>query len=110
MSCSADGLVKVWSHKGTEITTLHRHTQPALTCDILVKTSTSNDDFLFDDLAAPATSASAADWGSLVEAEDWESNHEKMKVNRKQVEIDDVLVASCSLDGSVNVWRPLEAS
>ena len=105
MSCSADGLVKIWSHKGTEITSLHKHTQPANACDILVKTSTREDDFLLDDDALPP--AVESDWGTLVETEDWESSHEKMKVNRKPVSIDDVIVGSCSDDGTVNVWRPL---
>lgn len=37
-SCS-DGSVKVWSHKGTEITTLYGHTQRANSCDLLVRVS-----------------------------------------------------------------------
>lgn len=39
VSCSSDGAVKVWSQKGTEITTLYGHTQRVNGCDMIVKTS-----------------------------------------------------------------------
>lgn len=37
VSTCADGSVKMWSHKGVEITTLYGHTQRANGCDISVK-------------------------------------------------------------------------
>ena len=36
VSTCADGTVKMWSHKGVEITTLYGHTQRATGCDIAV--------------------------------------------------------------------------
>ena len=37
VSCSSDGVVKVWAHNGVEITSLSLHTQAANACDIHVK-------------------------------------------------------------------------
>lgn len=37
VSGCSDGSVKVWSHKGTEITTLQGHTQRVNGCHVLVK-------------------------------------------------------------------------
>ena len=37
MSTCTDGSVKVWSHKGEEITTLYGHTQRVNGCDMSVK-------------------------------------------------------------------------
>ena len=37
VSACYDGTVKVWSHKGTEITTLHGHGKGVNACDIYVK-------------------------------------------------------------------------
>lgn len=42
VSSSSDGTVKVWSQKGTEITTLHGHTQCANDAALLVKVSQSS--------------------------------------------------------------------
>ena len=39
VSSSADGAVKVWSHRGVEITTLQGHSQKVNGCDLLVKVS-----------------------------------------------------------------------
>ena len=38
-STCTDGSVKVWSHKGEEITTLYGHTQRVNGCDMSVKMS-----------------------------------------------------------------------
>ena len=37
VSGASDGQVKVWSHRGIEITTLHGHTQRVNGCDVFVK-------------------------------------------------------------------------
>ena len=37
MSCACDGEVKVWTHKGTEITSIRDHKQRANACDIFVR-------------------------------------------------------------------------
>ena len=59
-------------------------------------------------------SAAVDDWGTEVEVEEWREDHEQQKVNKPQqqqragkVQHGDVIVASCSDDGTVNVWRPL---
>jgi WD40 repeat protein len=44
VSCCSDGSVKVWSHKGTEITTLYGHTQRVNNCDMVVKVTKNTEE------------------------------------------------------------------
>ena len=50
------------------------------------------------------------DWATMVEEEEWKSQHDKVKLDKKDVRVDDVLVATCGDDGYVRVWRPLRVN
>ena len=51
----------------------------------------------------------STDWATMTEEDDWAEKHQKVKLN-KQVKVEDVVVASCSDDGTIRVWRPLQVS
>ncbi|WAR22045.1 TEP1-like protein, partial [Mya arenaria] len=87
VSTCADGSVKVWSHKGIEITTLYGHMQRANGCDISVK------------LVEGEAEESTDDWTA-------EETEEKSMLQPK---IENVLVATCGDDGLVKLWHPLQA-
>ncbi|XP_053406458.1 telomerase protein component 1-like [Mercenaria mercenaria] len=88
VSTCADGSVKMWSHKGVEITTLYGHTQRANGCDISVK--------LLDESLQDMD----GDWGQDEEKPD------KML----QPKLDNVMVATCGDDGTARLWYPLQAN
>ncbi|XP_052772400.1 telomerase protein component 1-like [Mya arenaria] len=88
VSTCADGSVKVWSHKGIEITTLYGHMQRANGCDISVK------------LVEGEAEESTDDWTA-------EETEEKSMLQPK---IENVLVATCGDDGLVKLWHPLQAN
>ena len=46
----------------------------------------------------------------MVEEEEWKSQHDKVKLDKKDVRVEDVLVATCGDDGDVRVWRPLRVN
>ena len=46
----------------------------------------------------------------MVEEEEWKSQHDKVKLDKKDVRVEDVLVATCGDDGNVRVWRPLRVN
>ena len=46
----------------------------------------------------------------MVEEEEWKSQHDKVKLDRKDVRVEDVLVATGGDDGDVRVWRPLRVN
>ena len=49
-------------------------------------------------------------WADITEEEDWSAKHSAAKLSKTDVKLEDLLVASCSEDGSVRTWRPLEVS
>ena len=44
----------------------------------------------------------------MTEEEEWKSQHDKSKLDKKDVRVDDVLVATCGDDGDARIWRPLQ--
>ena len=46
----------------------------------------------------------------MVEVDDWQEEHAKVKVEKKAKVVRDVIVASGSDDGTAKVWRPLLVS
>ena len=46
----------------------------------------------------------------MVEEEEWKSQHDKVKLDKKDVRVEEVLVATCGDDGDVRVWRPLRVN
>ena len=51
----------------------------------------------------------STDWATMAEEEDWNEQHDKSRLAKKDV-VEDVLVASCSDDGTIRLWRPLLVS
>ena len=87
VSAAFDGSVKVWTHKGVEITTLHCHKQRVNAC-------------VLDIPHSPATRDETG-WADLMEEEE-EEQEEKQQKNK----LADVLVITASDDGTVGVWKP----
>lgn len=82
VSSAFDGSVKVWTHKGIEITTLYCHKQRVNVCV----------------LDMPNTTASSNSvWADIVEEEEAKSQN---------VNLAEVLVITASDDGTVGVWKP----
>ena len=83
VSAAFDGSVKVWTHKGVEITTLHCHKQRVNTCLInipgKVEGATSN-------------------WADIV------SDEEESKPST--IKLEEVSIITASDDGTVGVWKP----
>ena len=91
----------MWSHKGTEITTLHGHKQSAMGCAIYVKIKERQN---------LERTTEESDWAAMAEEEEWKSQHDKAKLDKKDVRVEDVLIASCGEEGNVRVWRPLQVT
>ncbi|KAK7488729.1 hypothetical protein BaRGS_00020026 [Batillaria attramentaria] len=111
VSGSSDGQVKVWSHRGTEITTLYGHTQRVNACDVYVKCRATDGESLEKDEESGADEEEKS-WAQMAEEEEDEAS-DKKKVNSKKqkgLNVQDVLVVSCSDDGTVRLWRPLQAN
>ena len=53
---------------------------------------------------------SQSDWATEMDAEDWRTKHQKIKLDKKDWSVEDVLVASASADGTIRLWRPLVVS
>ncbi|PVD30085.1 hypothetical protein C0Q70_09346 [Pomacea canaliculata] len=102
VSGSSDGQVKVWSHRGTEITTLYGHTQRVNACDIFVKCSG------FDDKEKEREEEKS--WVQMMQEEETGgSTADASSTKKKGQNITDVILVSCSDDGTVRLWKPLEA-
>ena len=82
VSCAFDGSVKVWTHKGVEITTLHCHKQRVNACLIDIPSKTPS---------------GSLDWADVVSEEEERSD---------RIKLDEVLVLTASDDGTVGVWKP----
>ena len=81
VSAAYDGSVKVWTHKGVEITTLFAHKQRVNACLL--------------DLPGSATSDG---WADIMEEE------EAGKTEKKK--LSEVVVVTASDDGTVSIWKP----
>ena len=86
VSAAFDGSVKVWTHKGIEITTLYCHKQRVNTCFINIpgknKEATSN-------------------WADIVSEEEEGEGSKSSKVK-----LDEISIVTASDDGTVGVWKP----
>ncbi|XP_014669734.1 PREDICTED: telomerase protein component 1-like [Priapulus caudatus] len=103
VSASHDGTVKVWSHKGVEMTTLYGHSERVNSCDL----------FVFPEKAVSVTkSKRSMDWAAEMELSDWKEEYEKKDTKEKQSKpkYEDVIVVSAGDDGTARVWRPLEGN
>ena len=85
VSAAYDGSVKVWTHKGVEITTLHCHKQRVNACFINI----------------PGKSESgSSDWADIV------SEEEQEETKAMKTKLDEISVVTASDDGTVGVWKP----
>ena len=86
VSAAFDGSVKVWTHKGVEITTLYCHKQRVNACLVNIPNKVN---------------ASSSEWADIVASEEdaEESKRQKMK-------LEEISVITASDDGTVGVWKP----
>ena len=91
-SAGTDGTVKVWTHKGVEITTFAPHNKRINCCDIWTP---SLDNELFESHWADAVSE--------------KSIQQKVRA-AKRSSMNDVLVYTASDDGTVASYRPFKVS
>lgn len=84
VSAAFDGSVKVWTHKGVEITTMHCHRQRVNTCVLHVP-------------SRAAANQLTSSWADL----DDEESDQKTKV-----QLEEIVVLTGSDDGTVGVWKP----
>ncbi|XP_064601394.1 LOW QUALITY PROTEIN: telomerase protein component 1-like [Liolophura sinensis] len=94
VTASSDGTAKVWSHKGTEITTLYGHQGRVLACDMLVKVTKEEEE-----------KESEPSWGDQVE-----ELEKSKKEKAPPVSFEEVVVVTCDDIGSIKLWKPLQAN
>ena len=58
--------------------------------------------------AAPVEETS--DWATLVQEEEWNTKHDSSKLDKKEAKVTEVTVATCSDDGTAQLWQPLLVS
>ena len=95
VSGSLDNTIRVWSHKGSEITCLRGHTEKITSCDLWVKLKGANIKTATD------TTDNANRWAQAVE------EHEQ-ELSRATHTVDQMLVVSASEDNSIRIWRPTD--
>jgi telomerase protein component 1 len=98
VSACSDGSVKVWSHKGPEITTLVGHQNRVNACDLWVKLKANN---------AVADSTDSSDL--LAWSERVEQDVKKKSSNREQYQVDSVYLVTVGDDGTIRLWKPIES-
>jgi WD40 repeat protein len=91
VSGSLDNTLRVWSHKGTEITCLRGHTEKITSCDLWVKLKGNT-------IQEPNNQNQ---WSEII-------NKHESEISHKTHSLDKMLVVSASEDGSIRVWRPTD--
>jgi telomerase protein component 1 len=94
VSASVDGTVKVWSHRGVEITTLHGNGQRVNACTVYIPENKEKSEEL------------STSWSEMVQ--DATDLEEKLKP--KDFDLEGVLVASGGDDGTVRFWKALQGN
>lgn len=108
VSSSADGQLKIWSHRGVEITTLHAHDRGVNCCDILVPVGEEDGDEDDDMIEKMEENQS---WATIMAKDEWKEGHMKKKMNKgSKVNLEEVTVASSSEDGTCQLWKPLQGN
>ena len=94
VSGSLDNTIRIWSHKGTEITCLRGHTEKITSCDLWVKLKGAN-------IKSENETDSNNRWSQMVEEQEQE-------LSRATHTVDQMLVVSASEDNSIRIWRPTD--
>ncbi|CAF0781386.1 unnamed protein product [Adineta steineri] len=92
VSGSLDKTIRVWSHKGTEITCLRGHTEKITSCDLWVK---------FKGVTTKTENDTDNKWSNAVD-------EQEVELSRSTHTIDKMLVVSASEDNSIRIWRPTD--
>jgi len=92
VSASLDNTIRVWSHKGTEITCLRGHTEKVNACHLWVKLKGTH---------KIETTDSSSTWAQMADEQETE-------VSRSTHTLDTMLVVSAAEDGSIRIWRPTD--
>jgi len=87
VSASSDGLVKVWTHKGVEITTMRCHKKRVSGCILYLPQK-----------------GEASDWADIMADEE-----EETAKKRQAFDLKDAIIVTGSDDGLVGFWRPFVA-
>ena len=90
VSASSDGLVKVWTHKGVEITTMRCHKQRVSGCLLFL----------------PQRSNISSSWADMVDEKEEEEETAK---KRQAFELKDAIIVTGSDVGLIGFWRPFVA-
>ena len=89
VSGALDNTIRVWSHKGTEITCLRGHTEKVTSCDLWIKLKGVN----------RVDKDNDQQWSQTVD-------EKEVELSRKTHTVEKMLVASASEDGSIRLWLP----
>lgn len=95
VSGSLDNTIRIWSHKGSEITCLRGHTEKITSCDLWVKLKGVNIKTETD------STENTSRWSQAVD------EHEQ-ELSRATHTVDQMLVVSASEDNSIRIWRPTD--
>ena len=87
VSAAYDGSVKVWTHKGIEITTLYAHQQRVNCCQLDMPGGAGN---------------TTTNWADMME-----EGEEEGEGKEEKKELSEVLVVTASDDGTVGVWETI---
>lgn len=118
VSTCCDGTVKVWSHKGYEITTLHGHQSRVNSCDMFVKLkeeakkSSNEKKVVTEDTDDDLMEVNGIDWAEEVEKSErtkWEEEKKSTQVNRNDDKVEKLVVATVSDDCSIRIWQPMDS-
>jgi telomerase protein component 1 len=114
VSTSSDGTVKIWSHKGHEITTLKGHQNRVNGCDLFVKlkqkesiSKISNNNNRTDEKIDEDNQQTS--WSEKVQEKEWIDKHNSSSINKDNFIIDDVYLVTVADDSTIRLWKPIES-
>ena len=123
-SACLDGTVKIWTHRGVEITTLHCHNQRVNSCDIHMasnpetqtrqtKVGLTDTRWCIFEFMSYLSGQVKQDTESQGWRHDWadDDDEENDPARKKRtIKLEDIKVATASDDGSIKLWQPFIAN
>ncbi len=58
--------------------------------------------------AAAESVGELSSWAAQAEEEDWKAKHDKTKLDKMDIQVEDVITASASDDGMIRLWQPIQ--